>query len=112
MREENIITDIVPIINPPAIGLFNIAIMLIRTKIGNNDEKKQFLHGLVINKHIIHISKLIGKYDYYVSIVYEHTAHLNQLIEEIKTTVPNHIETFEVFQVAEEPKFEDMKGLL
>jgi hypothetical protein len=55
---------------------------------------------------------LIGKFDFNCAVIYENTNHLNQIVEEIKTYVPNFIDNFELFQVVDEPKFEKMSDLL
>ncbi len=112
LREEKIITAFIPVINPPALGYPNIAILLLRVRARKEDDKKKFLDKLIGNKVVVHISKLIGKFDFYCAIIYENTNHLNSVIEQIKNYISNFIEDFELFQVVEEPKFEKMDDLL
>jgi|SRR3989338_362457 len=112
MRKEQIVTAFVPIINPPALGYPNIAIILLHIKTGNEENRKKFLTYLVGNKFVVHVAKLIGKFDFYCSVVYENTDHLNKTIEQIKNYVPNFVDDFELFQVVDEPKFEKMDQLL
>jgi Lrp/AsnC family leucine-responsive transcriptional regulator len=111
LQKDLALTGIVPIINPKAIGLPSVSILLLRLKTRTEKEKKIFLNKLIANKFIVHIAKLIGKYDFYCSILYKDTNHLNKLLEEMKNYVPNLVDDFEVFQVAEEPKFENMQDL-
>ncbi|MBW3018589.1 AsnC family transcriptional regulator [Candidatus Woesearchaeota archaeon] len=108
LREEEVVTAFIPIINPPALGYPNIAILLLRTKPG--EDKAKFLNKLKVNKFIVHIAKLIGKFDAYCAIVYRDTNHLNSIIDEIKTY--SALDDFEIYQVAAEEKFEDMESLL
>jgi len=110
--KEQIITGFVPIINPPALGYPNVALLLLRTKTSNTENKDKFLSRLKANKFIVHISKLIGKYDFYCAIIYKDTNHLNEIIEDVKNYVANFVEDFELYQVADEPKFEDTEALL
>jgi Lrp/AsnC family transcriptional regulator, leucine-responsive regulatory protein len=112
LRKDKIITGFVPVINPPALGYPNIAMILLRIKSGNDASKKKFQDKLVENKFIVHVSKLIGKFDFNCVVIYENTNHLNQIVENIKTYVPNFIENFELFQIVDEPKFEKMSDLL
>lgn len=112
LRDQQVVTSFVPIINPPALGYPNLAIILLRTKTGNEENKKKFLQYLTSNKFIVHISKLIGKFDFYCAVIYENTDHLNKILEQIKNYVPNFVEDFELFQVVDEPKFEKMEQLL
>jgi len=110
--EEKIITTFVPIIEPSALGLPNVAILLLRLKAKDEHEKNTFQMKLISNDYIVHISKILGKYDYYCSILYKNMTHLNEIIEEIKNYVPNIIDEFEIYQGVEDPKFEDMRNLL
>lgn len=112
LQQDKIITGIVPIINPPALGYPNISLLLIRLKAGKDQETKKFQQYLVANKYTVHISRLIGKYDYFAAVVYENLNNLHQILEDIKTYIPNYIEDIEVIQVVEEPKFENMESLL
>ncbi len=109
LQKEQVLTGIVPVINPPALGLPNVAILLLRLRSGNRDK---FVSQLIANKFVVHVSKLIGKFDFYCSIVYENTNHLNQIIEETKQYVPNLVDDFELYQVVSDPKFEKMEDLL
>ena len=112
LQKEDIITGFVPIINPPALGYPNISLLLIRLKTGKEENLQKFQQNLVTNKYTIHISKLIGKYNYFTVVVYENINHLNKILEDIKKIIPDFIEDIEVIQVVEEPKFENMSGLL
>jgi len=112
LRKDKVITGFVPIINPPSLGYSNIAIVLLRLKTKTDREKKTFLNKLVANKYIVHISRLIGKFDFYCSIVYRDTNHLNEIIKDIRTYVPDLVEDFELYQVVDDPKYEKMDDLL
>ncbi len=112
LQKDEVITGFSPIINPPAIGLPNVASILIKTKTGDDEDKNKFQKKIIGNKFAVHISKIIGKFDYYISIVYKDTGHLNQIVEDVKNYIPNFIEDFEIYQVVEDLKFEDMEELL
>jgi len=109
---EKIITGFVPVINAPALGYPNVAVLLIRTKTSDSGGREKFLRKLVGNRFIIHIAKLIGKFDYSCALIYRDAGHLNEIIEDVKNYVGDFVVDFEVYQIAEEPKFEDMKSLL
>jgi len=112
LRKEKVIETFSPIINPSSIGLPNMAIVLMRTKTNPKSSKDNFIKKLKENKFVFHFVKIIGKFDFYCALFYKDTFHLNEIIENIKSLVPNFIEDFEVFSVAEEYKVEDMRSLL
>jgi Lrp/AsnC family leucine-responsive transcriptional regulator len=112
LQKEKVITGFIPVLNPPALGLPNISMILLRLRSTTEEEKQKFLKKLINNKNAVHISNLIGKFDFYVSLVYRDTNHLNEIIKEIRSYIPNLVENFEVYQVAEEPKFEQMQDLV
>lgn len=112
LKKENVVTGFIPIINPAALSYPNIAMFLLGLKIGNETDKINFLRSLVANKFIVHVSRLIGKFDFYCAVIYENTNHLNSIVEEIKKYIPNIIEDFEIYQVVNDPKYEKMDDLL
>ena len=112
LQQEKVITGIVPIINPPVLGYPNVAILLLRLKTKSSNKKQLFEKQLIANKFIVHISQLIGKFDFYCSVIYENTNHLNNIVADIKSYVPNYIDDFELYQVVDDPKYESMEDLL
>ena len=111
LQKEEVLIGFVPVINPPSLGLPNISILLVRLRSTTEAEKEEFLKKLVANKNASYISSLIGKFDFYVALIYKDTNHLNEIIKTIRNYVPNLVEDFETYQVASEPKFEQMKDL-
>jgi DNA-binding Lrp family transcriptional regulator len=112
LRQDKIIETFSPIIDPASLGLPNTALLFIRTKTNPQKDKETFIKKSRENKFVFHFAKIIGKFDFFIGLFYKDTSHLNELIEKIKGSVPNFIEDFEVFSVAEEYKTEDMSGLL
>ncbi|MFC1774811.1 Lrp/AsnC family transcriptional regulator [Nanoarchaeota archaeon] len=112
LRKNDVITSILPTLNPPALGYPNLSVVLFRVRTLTDSERTDLDSKLKKNKFIIHISKLIGKYDYYCAIVYEDAKHLHEIVDEIEHYIPNLIEAFEFLQVVDEPKFERMEDLL
>lgn len=110
--KQKVIAQFIPIINLPSLGYPNVATLILRVKSTTDTDKKRFQKMLVGNKFTCYVSRWVGKFDFYCAIVYKDTNHLNNIVEEIKNYIPNFIETFELFQVVEEPKFEDMDALL
>ncbi len=112
LRKDKIITGFIPLVDPAALGYPNVAILLFKLKTRNDADKKKFLKQLVSNKFVFRISKLIGKYDFQCSIAYENTTHLDSIVEEIKTYIPNIVDEFELYQVVDNPKTERIDDLI
>ena len=112
MQENYIITGFQPIINPAALGYSNVATIMLKTKLISKEEKEHFINKLIKNSYILHIATTIGKYDFQLATVYKDTNQLNNIIEEIKMIIPDYVTEYEVLQIVEEPKFEDMQGFI
>lgn len=112
MQIEKTITGFAPLIEPAALGLPNFAILLIRTKTNPLESRKKIIRELANDKFVFHVAKIIGKYDLFCMLTYRDTQHLNMVLEEIKSFVPDFIEDIEVYPIAEEYKFQDMSQLL
>jgi Lrp/AsnC family transcriptional regulator, leucine-responsive regulatory protein len=108
--KNKILRGFVPVINGPALGLPNTAILLFKLNISDN--KEQFVKKLVANKFLVHVSELLGNFDIYGAVLYKNTNHLNTIVKEIKEYVPNIIQNLEIYPVVNDPKFERMDDLL
>ncbi len=112
MEENSVITGFQPIINGPAIGFPNVATILLKNKMTTQHEKEEFIKKLMHISPIVHIATTIGKYDMQLAIMYKSTEHLYKIIEEIKTAIPGYVMEYEVLQIVDEPKFEDVESLI
>lgn len=111
MQIEKTIT-FTPAIDPAALGLPNFAVMLVRTKTTPKECKDKLIKKLANDKFVFHVAKIIGNFDLFCMITYKDTQHLNMILEEIKSFVPDFLEDLDVYPVAEEYKFQDMSLLL
>lgn len=112
LQENYVITGFQPIINGPAIGFPNTATILLKTKLKTQKEKQDFIEKIKAISPILHIALTIGKYDYQLAILHRDTEHLYKIIEGIKTAVPGYVLEYEVLQIVDEPKFEDVENLV
>lgn len=112
MQEKQLITGFQPIINPPTLGYPNVAQILLKTKLSAKENKIEFTKKLVKMPPIVHMANTIGKYDMFIALLYKDSQQLYSIIEDIKTAIPDYILEYEVLQVVDEPKFEDVEGLV
>lgn len=112
LKENKVITSFSPVLNPPAVGFPNLYIVMLKLKIVNDSELKEFQNKLVKITKVVHVSRTIGKYDFYTTIVSKDSFELYRTIEEIKQVGPNLITEIEHLQIIEEPKYDDFRGVL
>ena len=112
LEENKIILDFQPLISAPALGFPNVAQLLLKTKISNKEDKDFFIKKLKQEPTIVHISITIGRFDIYLAIIYKEHTELYKTIEQIKSIKPDYILDYEILQVVDDPKFEDMEGLI
>jgi len=112
MLENDVVSFILPILNPPKLGFQNLNTVNIRIQ---NFEKKledEFISFLKNNKNIIYVSVLSGNWDYNVLIASKNPEHFNEIIKDMRSKFSNFIKEFDVSMVIKEPKYENMLGLL
>ena len=112
LEENHVILGFQPLINAPAIGYTNITTLLIKTRMASPKEKEIFTKGLVKIFSVIHAATTMGKYDYQLAVAHESTEQLHRVVEEIKSIVPDLITETEILQVVDEPKYENILGLV
>jgi len=112
LQVNKVILDFQPLISAGALGFPNIAQLLLKTKISNKEDKDFFIQKLKQEPRIVHISVTIGRYDIYLALIYKEHTELYKIIEKIKAIKPDLILDYEVLQVVDDPKFEDMEGLV
>ena len=112
LQEKDVILGFQPMINPPALGFPNVAIVLLRSQLKKMSEKNEFIRKVKQKPEIVHMTVLMGKYDYYLAIIYKDQNQLFKLLEEINLIMPGYIIDYEMLQIVEEPKYEDMLGVV
>ncbi|MFA6461089.1 MAG: Lrp/AsnC family transcriptional regulator [Candidatus Woesearchaeota archaeon] len=112
MQENQLIMGFQPVINPPALGYPNIAIMLLKTKSLSEALQTQFIKKTKSLPQIIHLAIVLGKFNYYLVAVYKEHQQLYQLLEQVKSFVPDQVLDYEILSVVEEPKYESFLDLI
>jgi len=112
MEKNKVILGFQPIINAPTVGLPNIATILLKTSLSKKEDKEKFIRKVKNLPKIVHMATTIGKYDYQLALIYKDHQDLYNELEKIQLIKPDFITDHEVLQIVDEPKFEDMEGLV
>ncbi|MEK6959653.1 MAG: Lrp/AsnC family transcriptional regulator [Nanoarchaeota archaeon] len=112
LQKEKVILGFRPIVNCPSIGYPNIAVVLLRTQSRQTGDKKDFIDKIKHKPSIIHIATTLGRFDYYLVILYNQHDDLNRTLEEVRIAKPGYVLEYEMLQVVDEPKFDDILGLV
>ena len=62
--------------------------------------------------HVTHVSRLLGRYDYFVQIAAEDVVAFDQVLDEIKAMQPGIIADIEIANIIDGLKTDDFSGLL
>ena len=112
LEKETVILSYKPWINAPSLGYPNIALLMLKTNLKKEEERKEFISHLKAMTKVLHLSITMGKYDYFMVIVYKHHVDLYKLIKDIKLIKKDYIMDYDLLQVVEEPKYDDVLGLV
>lgn len=112
LLNKEIISSIIPIINPGKLGYNLINNVLIKTKIGTKEQEQRFIRELMNKKFIVYLALLSGKWDFQLTVCAKNPEHFNKIMKQIRSIQRSYITDFEIFTIIREPKYENMLGLL
>jgi len=112
LLKNEVISLIMPIINPGKLGHSLINNVLIKTKVGTKQPEEEFVKQLTNNPFIIYLALLSGKWDFQITICAKNPEHFTEILKQIRAIEPDYITDFEIFTIVKEPKFENMLGIL
>ena len=73
---------------------------------------QQFVEKLVAHPHVTHVSRLLGRYDYFVQIAAEDVVAFDTVLDDIKAMQPGAIADIEIANIIDGLKTDDFSGLL
>ncbi len=112
LLERDVISLIMPILNPPKLGYPNIT--SINMSIQNFDKKteEEFIGFVKGHPNIIYFALLSGRWDYNIVVASRNPEHFNNTMKEIRCKFSNFIKDYDVSTIIKEPKYEDMLKLI
>lgn len=112
MLKENVISFIIPILNPPKMGFPTIN--YVNFELQNLDEEIEgkFIVFLKQHKNVIYIASLSGRWDYLITIAARDPGHFHEILKEIRLKFSSIIKEYETSTIIKEPKYDRMIGLV
>lgn len=100
------------ILEPQALGLNIFMMVLIKLAPVDKDALKDFLEKLVAHKNVTHVSRLVGRYDYFLQIAAEDIVSLDTVLDELKSIRQGLIVDMDISSVIDGLKTDDFSGLI
>lgn len=86
--------------------------VLIKTAPLPQESLANLIKGLVQNRYVTHISRLVGKYDYMLVMAAPSLKVFDMALDDIKAIVPGVITDIELSNIMDGPKTGDFSGLI
>lgn len=111
-EKRGLITKFHVIIDPMALGCEIFMLVLIKLAPLEKDIRNAFLKKLVKHKNVTHVSRLVGKYDYYIQMAATDIIAFDTALDEIKSFHTGIITEIEMANVIDGLKTDDFSGLI
>jgi len=112
MLKEDVISFIIPILNPPKMGFPTINSVTLELQNLGEEVEKKFVNFLKQNKNVIYIAPLSGRWDYLITIVARDPGHFSKILRGIRSKFSSIIKSYESSTIISEPKYEMMLDLI
>jgi DNA-binding Lrp family transcriptional regulator len=111
-EKRGLISKYHTILDPQALGLNIFMMVLIKVAPVSTDFIDSFLGKLVEHKNVTHISRLLGKYDYFIQMAAEDIRAFDAALDEVKGFGKGIIVDMEMTSIIDGPKTDDFSGLI
>lgn len=112
LERKGVISKYHTILDPQALGLSVFMLALIKMNPVGGAAVTAFVEKLVAHPNVTHVSRLLGRYDYFVQVAAEDVVAFDQVLDEIKAMQPGVIADIEIANIIDGLKTDDFGGLL
>lgn len=112
LERKGVISKYHAILEPQALGLPVFMLALIKMNPVAGETVQQFVEKLVAHPHVTHVSRLLGRYDYFVQIAAEDVVAFDTVLDDIKAMQPGAIADIEIANIIDGLKTDDFSGML
>lgn len=112
MEKRGLIMKYHTILEPLALGLSVFMMVLLKLNPVSKSELDVFLQKLKGHKNVTHVSRLVGKYDYFLQIAAEDIVAFDGVLDDIKAMHVGIIADMEISNVIDGIKTDDFSGLI
>lgn len=112
LEKRGLIMKYHTILDPLGLGLSVFMMVLLKLNPISKEELEIFLSKLKAHKNVTHISRLVGKYDYFLQIAAEDIVAFDTVLDDIKAIHVGLIADIEISNVIDGLKTDDFTGLI
>lgn len=111
-EKRGLITKYHTVIDPVALGCEIFMLVLIKIAPVEKEARDAFLKKLKKHKNVTHISRLVGKYDYFLQMAAPDIISFDTALDEIKSFHIGLITEIEMSNVIDGIKIDDFSGII
>lgn len=100
------------ILDPLGLGFSVFMMVLIKLNPATKSELEFFLEKLKAHKNVTHVSRLVGKYDYFLQIAAEDIVAFDSVLDDVKAIQIGLLADIEISNVIDGLKTDDFSGLI
>lgn len=100
------------IVEPQALGLGVFMLVLLKLAPISTGERGQLIEKLIQHKHVTHISRLVGPYDYALQMAAPDIVAFDAALDEIRAINPSAIADTLIANIIDGLKTDDFSGLV
>lgn len=112
MEKRGLITKYHTILDPLSLGLGVFMMVLVKLNPVSKSELEVFLDKLKGHKNVTQVSRLVGKYDYFLQIAAEDIVVFDAVLDDIKAMHMGIIADMDISNVIDGIKTDDFTGLI
>lgn len=112
LEKRGLIMKYHTILDPLGLGLSVFMMVLIKLNPVSKSELTVFLDKLKMHRNVTHVSRLVGKYDYFLQVAAEDIVAFDGVLDDIKAMHEGILADIEISNVIDGLKTDDFTGLI
>jgi len=109
---QGVIIGFSALLNPPKMGFPVITYVCFALERANKKREDEFVKYMKSMNYVSYIASITGRWDYIIDIMAKNPGHMNDILKDIRHKFSDIIKEYEVMNVLEEFKYEEIAGIL
>ena len=110
--DQKVIFGFSTLLNPPKMGYPVVVYVCFALERANKQKEERFVKYLMSVKNVSYVASITGRWDYIIDIMAKDHGHMNDILKEIRHTFSEIIKEYEVMNMIEEHKYEEIAAVL